>query len=100
MAPALDVARGSPHDSICMTVAARFGSTCAAADHWTMFSPQYWTSSVKTGEMEPDEATKLFTAGEVEIPACTSANSTAISAGSTIRASATAMVVGISIGGM
>ena len=55
MAPALDVARGSPQDSICITTAARFGSTDAAVAHRTMSFAQCWTSRVKMGERLVDD---------------------------------------------
>ena len=51
MAPALEVARGSPQDSICMMVATRFGSSCEAAAHFEMEAAQYWISVLKMGEI-------------------------------------------------
>src|SRR5512138_316170 len=50
MAPEREVARGSPQDSICMTVAARLGSTAAAFAQRTISLSQCWTSLVKMGE--------------------------------------------------
>src|SRR5574339_11857 len=54
VAPEREVARGSPQDSICMTVAARFGSTPAALAQRTMSFAQCCTSLVKMGEMPVD----------------------------------------------
>jgi hypothetical protein len=53
IAPAEDVASGSPQDSICMTVAARFGSSPAAFAQRTMESAQNRTSARKRGAMPP-----------------------------------------------
>src|SRR6185436_14140775 len=50
MAPERETACGSPQDSICITTAARFGSSDAALAHRIILSPQYWTSRVKIGE--------------------------------------------------
>src|SRR5215211_4582610 len=59
VAPEREVARGSPQDSICITVAARFGSTPAAFAQRTISFPQCWTSFVKTGE-SPLAEVELF----------------------------------------
>src|SRR6266542_6466563 len=55
MAPDREVARGSPQDSICITVAARFGSTDAAFAHRMMSFPQCCTSFVKIEESPLEE---------------------------------------------
>src|SRR5215212_8383529 len=68
MAPECERARGSPQDSICMTTAARFGSSEAALAHFTMSSAQYWICLVKTGEILFDvEATVNSNNGLLEL---------------------------------
>src|SRR4030067_798584 len=47
MAPECESAPGSPHDSICMTVATRVGSSPKRADHAMILSCQWRTAGAK-----------------------------------------------------
>src|SRR3972149_11471418 len=52
MAPECESAPGSPHDSICMTVATRFGSSPNRVDHAMILSCQWCTAGSKRGARE------------------------------------------------